>query len=132
MKRYIRASSNIQSYSEFKSTYSWAVKKYPEVTNLFDDGVLEDGFSKRYRITLTKENYTKNGSRWTKENSNTGDCSVIEYMNALDAVPFFKNLGGSERVSTAYTFAGVLPVEITSISPDKEQKTVRKYTISNT
>lgn len=47
--------------------------------------------------------------------------------NVFDAVQFFKDLGGYEKVSCGYTKAGYLPDELLSISPNRTEKTVRKY-----
>ena len=51
------------------------------------------------------------------------------YHNIFDGIPFFRGLGGSERVEYGYTYAGYLPVQCTSISPDRETKVIRRYWI---
>lgn len=38
-----------------------------------------------------------------------------------------QDLGGYEKVSCGYTKAGYLPDELLSISPNRTEKTVRKY-----
>ena len=120
MVKYIRAAEDM-SYSEFKKTYSYAVKQWPDVTAMFG--------SDHYAITLTTENYIKKGSQWKLTDSSTEEVTFFNYMNAIDAVPFFKGLGGSEKVTKSYTAAGLIPVEISSINPDRTEKTVRKYRI---
>lgn len=120
MKLYVRASSDFDNmtYQEFKAKYKNILKKYPD---------LADGFGRDYRITLTTENYEKNGSRWTLVDEKTQDVTFEQYLNSVDASPFFKGLGGKESVSKSYTIIGLIPVEIRSTSPDGRKKTIRKY-----
>lgn len=49
------------------------------------------------------------------------------YINCVDASPFFRRLGGSERKESAYTKRGYKVVQITSKSPDRKMKTVRMF-----
>ena len=107
------------SWEEAKKTYKWAFKQYPDVTTLFDNN--------GYKITMKTENYEKDGSKFKLVDSDTKDITWEQYFNVIDATPFFKNLGGTERVSKSYTVVGYVPVEIVSISPDREKKTVRKF-----
>ncbi len=108
------------TYNEIKTNYKWTVKKAPDVINLRDiDG--------RF-ITLTETRYTKRGGRWTETESTTELIPVEFYLNSVDAIPFFKNLGGREKLVLAYTQYGHIPVEIQSISPYGENKTVRRFT----
>lgn len=72
---------------------------------------------------------TTSGKSW-KSKPDSEECRKIPaewYHNYFDAIPFFRNLGGSERVEMGYTYAGYLPVLLTSISPDREKKIVRKF-----
>ncbi len=49
------------------------------------------------------------------------------YNNCVDASPFFRNLGGSERQEKEYTSKGYKVTQITSKSPDRQKKTVRIF-----
>lgn len=121
MKRYIKASDEM-SYSEFKETYNYAVKQWPDVTSAFGNP--------KYKFVETEEKYKKNGSKWEMVESEMNEVSFINYMNVIDAVPFFRGLGGKEQVTTSYTALGKVPVEIKSTSPDGTEKTIRKYKIT--
>lgn len=106
------------NYKEFKETYKRTLKKYPGTSFTF--GVENIGLKIVRQI--------KNGSRWntTEQKEKTVDYEF--YMNTVDAIPFFKNLGGSERVSQSYTKIAYLPVEITSTSPDRSKRTIYTFT----
>ena len=47
----------------------------------------------------------------------------------ISSIPFFRDLGGSERVTKGYTIAGYIPVELSSISPSRETKIVRSFKV---
>ena len=85
-----------------------------------------------YKITETIKHYQKNGTKWIETDSTTSDITEEHYHNATDpaTVRFFRNLGGYERVEKSYTFAGYVPIRITSISPCRTEKTVRDYQFS--
>ena len=117
----ITASFDEMSYQEFRHTYSDALKKWPD---------LAEGYGRNYQIQLTTENYQKSGSRWELVESSTETVPFEWYMNAIDASPFFKNLGGKEKISKSYTVMGLVPVEIVSTSPDGTERTIRRYKIS--
>lgn len=110
------------TYTEFKNTYKALLKKYPEISELY-------GTENIYKITETKTKYDKVGSRWKEIEKIEKETIAEFYCNVFDAVPFFRNLGGYERVEMGYTIAGYIPTVSTSISPDKETKVIRKYTI---
>ena len=107
------------TYNEIKTNYKWIVKKAPDVTNFSDiDGKI---------ITMTETRYTKRGGRWIETEARTEKIPVEFYLNTVDAVPFFKGLGGREKLVLTYTTYGYIPVEIQSISPAGENKTVRRF-----
>lgn len=110
------------TYAEFKNTYKKAVKRYPDITNVWDE-------KEEKVITMTESRYIKIGSRWKETESKTMLVSYVNYMNVIDpaAVAFFKNLGGYEKVSLSYTKRGYIPTENISISPDRDKKTVRSF-----
>ena len=87
----------------------------------------------QYKITLITNRYerTSSGKSW-KKNPVEINKSIINsenLKNIISSIPFFRNLGGSERVTKGYTIAGFIPVELSSISPDKETKIVRKFKV---
>lgn len=108
------------TYTEIKTNYKWTYKKAPDVVNLSD---IDDKF-----ITLTETRYEKRRGRWIETETRTEKIPVEFYLNSVDAIPFFKGLGGREKLTLAYTTYGHIPVEIQSISPYGENKTVRRFT----
>ena len=88
---------------------------------------------KQYKITLTTKKYerTSSGKSWKKNpvESNESIINSENFKNIISSIPFFRNLGGSERVTKGYTIAGYIPVELSSISPDKAIKIVRKFKV---
>lgn len=109
------------NYKEFRQTYKTSLKKYPDIDTLFC--YLEDDSA----ITETITHYTKKGGRWIETETKKALIPARYYYNVLDAVPFFKNLGGYERIETNYTKYGLIPARVTSINPSRDEKTVRSY-----
>ena len=87
----------------------------------------------QYKIILTTERYEKttSGKSWKKNpvESNESIINLENFKNIISSIPFFRNLGGSERVTKGYTIAGYIPIELSSISPNKETKIVRRFKI---
>ena len=87
----------------------------------------------QYKITLTTERYeTTSSGKSSKKNPVEINKSIINsenFKNIISSIPFFRNLGGFERVTKGYTIAGYIPVELSSISPDKKIKIVRKFKV---
>ena len=80
------------------------------------------------RITLTTEHYTKNPN--TKSTYILGETEVREiseeqYKNIVNSASFFRRLGGSVTQQRAYTCNGYNVVKDISVSPDKQNKTIR-------
>jgi hypothetical protein len=107
------------TYKEFKNTYKWLVKNYPDTTSLY--GVEGD------IITVTETHYIKQGTTWKETETETRAINATYYLNTVDAVPFFRGLGGHERITKNYTRYGLIPTEISSTSPDGKNKTVRRF-----
>ena len=104
------------TYEKFATSYPWLKKNYPEASRILGN----EG-------TVTKETYHKVGSRWKLVETETEHFDDRFYCNTFDAVPFFRRLGGYERVTCCYTTLGYIPVEVVSISPDKQTRIVRKF-----
>lgn len=105
-------------YSELAKTYRKLFKKYPNFSSLQDFGG---------KILEEKTTYAKRGTRWVEVKKEEKEVPATYVFNVFDAVQFFKDLGGYEKVSCGYTKAGYLPDELLSISPNRMEKTVRKY-----
>ena len=87
----------------------------------------------QYKITLTTERYerTSSGKSWKKNPVETNEevISPKKFELIISSIPFFRDLGGSERVTKGYTVAGYIPVELSSISPSRETKIVRSFKV---
>ena len=78
-------------------------------------------------IKMVEKRYYKAGSQWKLLDSKEENISKENYLNIINSCKFFRNLGGSERLTKSYTFAGYIPTELNSISPDKKEKVVRSF-----
>jgi hypothetical protein len=79
------------------------------------------------QITLTKENYFKDGKKWTLSETETELIDLKTVERIADSVRFFRRLGGTETLVKGYTCAGYNPVKLTSTNPDKTAKTIRTF-----
>ena len=87
----------------------------------------------QYKITLITKKYerTSSGKSWKKNPVETNEevISPKKFELIISSIPFFRDLGGSERVTKGYTVAGYIPVELSSISPSRETKIVRSFKV---
>lgn len=82
------------------------------------------------KITLVKEHYTKNETKWQLDEAEPmREITEEHYRNMVDpkALQFFRNLGGKEIVERNYTCKGYVPVKVHSISPDRTEKYVYRF-----
>ena len=130
MKKYIKSTNDeleyesaVNDYKKWKKDYAWVIKKYPETANLYNQ---------RGDIgTCTIVHYEKDGNRWDEVDRETVDMNTEYYMNVVSAAPFFKNLGGYERLEAEYVRYGYMPTESISISPDRTERVVRQFRFNN-
>ena len=81
-------------------------------------------------IKMVEKRYFKAGSKWVLLESKEENISKENYLNIVNSCKFFRNLGGFERLTKSYTYAGYIPVELNSISPDKKEKVLRTFTFN--
>ena len=93
------------NYTEFKKKYPFATKEYPDTMSLPFN-------SDKFIGSMTKEE--------------TESITTQFYMNTLEAIPFFRNMG-SERVYKGYTIMGYIPYKIISISPAKDERYIYEF-----
>ena len=88
---------------------------------------------KQYKITLITKKYerTSSGKSWKKNPVETNEEVITpkKFELIISSIPVFRDLGGSERVTKGYTIAGYIPVELSSISPNRETKIVRSFKV---
>lgn len=107
----------MMNYQETIETYKPMFKKYPGMAGAF-----------YYRPLMKEVSFIKSGNKWIETERTERFVESEVYYNVISAVPFFRNLGGYERVSMSYTYAGYIPVEVVSISPDRTKKALRTFT----
>ena len=112
------------TYQEFREKYTWTLRNYNGTHELFNSDFYGALIGK-----VTKSKYEKNGAKWRLISEEREDVTPAYYFNTVDAVPWFRNAGGHERVSCGYCVRGYVPLEVASISPDKEQKVVFKFSL---
>lgn len=105
------------TYEEFKKTYSYALKHFPGVSSIKLDAP----------VAVSVERQEKISGRWVTSTKKAENFTGENYLNTVESIPFFKKLGGTEKVSKAYTKYGLIPVEIVSTSPDKSERVIRKF-----
>lgn len=107
-------------YTEFKKKYHYATKKYPDTMSLPFN-------SDKFIGSMTKTKQIKVKSKWIDIEEETKSITTLFYMNTLEAIPFFHNLGGSETVYTTYTPMGYIPYKIISTSPARDERYIYKF-----
>lgn len=112
------------TYQEIRKTYQWVLRRYPSTDGL--TGRMYDELG-----TVTTTYYAKRGSRWIETKQDVKAFTGSYYFNTVDAVPFFRGLGGYERVELAYSYAGYIPRRITSINPDRTVRVIREFTFNH-
>jgi len=84
-------------------------------------------------ITCTLEHYsrTASGKSWKKvpDSSETEVIPDKHYNNYISSIGFFNTFGNgaSCRAEEGYTFAGYIPIRVTTISPGRDKKIVAKF-----
>lgn len=112
----------MMTYQEFRQTYRWMLSHYTGTYQVY-----QNDFDHALIGKVKTTRYERRGGRWAEVDSKREDLTPAFYCNAVDAVPFFRGLGGSERVECSYTPIAYLPVRISSVSPDKQTRVVREF-----
>ena len=86
-------------------------------------------FGKYNGMMMTKTEFKKVGSKWAETNKEEREITQEYYNNVVNAKNFTKNLGGYERHEKNYTEIGYIVTRISSISPDKKDKSLYEFTV---
>ena len=78
-------------------------------------------------IKMVEKKYYKAGKSWKLSESKEENITKEYYLNIINSVKFFRSLGGFERLTSGYTYSGYIPVQLNSISPDKQEKIIRSF-----
>ena len=81
-------------------------------------------------IKMVEKRYYKVGSQWRLSATEESNITKENYLNIVNSCKFFRSLGGYERLTKSYTYAGYIPTSLNSISPDKQEKVVRSFTFN--
>ena len=81
-------------------------------------------------IKMVEKRYFKAGTQWEIAEVREENISKECYLNIVNSCKFFRGLGGFERLTKSYTYAGYIPTQLNSISPDKQEKIVRSFTFN--
>lgn len=84
-----------------------------------------EAFAVMTEIRMSKNPNTK--TTYIEEVKKTETISREQYNNTINSCSFFRRLGGSETLTRAYTSRGYLPIQLTSISPDRQTKVIRTF-----
>jgi hypothetical protein len=104
----------IMTQTEFRKTYKWLLRKYPDVKNVYG----------KYNFVFKKTEFELQGDDWAVVSTDDARMWDFErYCNTFDAIPFFESLGGKEEVKAEVVKPfGWIPVSVVSISPDGKKK----------
>lgn len=83
------------------------------------------------KIKTTITRYEKQGKKWVETEKEQHFDNEQYVRNVIDARKFFANLGGYERHDKGYTRYGYRVIRVTSISPDRELKSVYEFDFDN-
>lgn len=108
------------NYKEFSTTYKKTLYRYPGM-----ECVLNENYE--YEFTNTQYEKKDGSNKWVKIEETHEIINGQQYMNIIDGIDFFRNLGGREIVAKGYTSVGYIPVELKSINPDVTVKVVRTF-----
>ena len=86
-------------------------------------------FGKYNGMMMTKTEFKKVGSKWVETNKEEREITQEYYNNVVNAKNFMRNLGGYERHEKNYTEIGYVVTRISSISPDKKDKSLYEFTV---
>lgn len=83
-------------------------------------------------ITMTKTSLVKNPNTKTTyivEGEKTEQITKENYNNitSKETQQWFRRLGGSETAQRSYTCRGYLITRLTSVSPDRQNKSIYKF-----
>ena len=82
------------------------------------------------KITMTHEQQEKKeGTKtvWETVKTETEIITEKQLKNIEESLTFFRRLGGSETMQKNYTVAGYKPYKLISTSPDKQNRSIRKF-----
>ena len=65
---------------------------------------------------------------WQTDKTEVDEISEEQYNKCVEAAPFFRRMGGSETLTHEYTSWGYKVTRIISTRPDREARSIFKFT----
>ena len=112
------------TYREFSTEYKKTLHRYPGMVCTFNPDI-------EYEFTQVQYEKKDGSNKWIEVEMTNEVITGQHYMNIIDAIDFFRNLGGRETVSMGHTSVGYIPIELKSINPDVTVKVVRTFKPTN-
>jgi hypothetical protein len=84
-----------------------------------------------YIYTMTKTSYDRSGSKWTPTTTETSVVEWEEWRRVVEAGPFFRRLGATDRSYRSWTLRGHIVTRVVSTSPDRSLRTVWELSIKH-
>ena len=83
-------------------------------------------------IQVTTQKQIKVGSIFiaTETETKTIDVKTFDLLTNKDTLKWFRNLGGSEKVTKTHTSQGYKITKLVSTSPNKKERVVRTFNFS--
>ena len=88
-------------------------------------------FGEKFSMVMVETKFKKVGSKWVETDKEEKEITEEYYNNIVNAKNFMKNLGGYERHEKSYTYIGYIVTRINSISPDRKNKLLYRFTVIN-
>ena len=86
--------------------------------------------TKRYKIELTTINKVKKAGTktvWLEDKVITEEITWEQFRNILSSMQSSIDQGGTETLIRSFTNNGYMPIRLTSTSPDKQKRTIKKF-----
>ena len=84
---------------------------------------------KGYKVSMETIRYEKKDNEWVETGKEEREVTESFYENIINSKHFFTNLGGIEKHTKYNTCIGYIVTSVISISPDGENKTIRRFTV---
>lgn len=102
--------------------YRYTLKNYAGTSTLF-----YTDSSYTFKIEIVKFQRPIMNSKWIETDRKIELVNNEFYFNTIEATPFFRSMGGYEKITCNYTKMGYIPTKVVSISPDKLTKIERRF-----
>ena len=84
---------------------------------------------KGHKMIMDLRRYERKDNEWVETGKEEREITERFYENIINSKHFFTNLGGIEKHTKYNTCIGYIVTSVISISPDGENKTIRRFTV---